>query len=90
MTGEGSLFEYFLVSSLQRALPFAQVFDISVLIAQNLDFNVTGVDNELFDIDGRIVKCGFCSFLTGFESVSQTYPPHEQHAFRVRHRRHWL
>ena len=50
-------FDDFLVAPLNRAIPFPEMDDVAVGVAHNLDFHVTGVSNQLFQIDLAIAEC---------------------------------
>ena len=47
---------HLLMTALQRALPFAQVDDVAVLVGQNLDFNVTRRANEFLQIEATVTE----------------------------------
>ena len=44
--GRGRLFYHFLVSALNRAIPFAQINRIAMLIGKHLNFNMARFDNR--------------------------------------------
>ena len=52
-----SLFNHFLVASLQAAFAFAQVDRVPVLVGQNLHLDMPRPDDCLFDIDGFVAEC---------------------------------
>ena len=53
------LFDNLLVAALDRAFPFAQVNDIAVAVGHDLDFDMAGFFDELFDENPVIAETGF-------------------------------
>src|ERR1041385_8294354 len=47
----GAFLNHLLVATLDRAVSFAQMDDMTFVISQNLELNVVGVLDEFFDID---------------------------------------
>ena len=58
--GGGGFFQHFLVAALQRAVAFAQVYTVAVLIGQNLDFDMAGGRKVFFQIHFGVAKAGLC------------------------------
>src|SRR6476646_11660600 len=48
--GRWRFFNYFLMPPLHRALALAEIDEISVLISEHLDLDVTGLEQQLLDI----------------------------------------
>ena len=63
------LFDQFLVSSLQRTVTLAQMHDISVLIGQNLYFDMARVFDEFFHIHRTVTKSTQCFGRGGKKSI---------------------
>src|ERR1700730_6911280 len=57
--GRGRLLDYFLVTALDGTFAFAKMDDVSVLVAQHLNFDVTRIDDELFNKNPAIAESGF-------------------------------
>ena len=56
--GTGGLFNDLLIAALDRAFALAQVDDITLLVGEHLDFDVTGRDDKLLDENTVIAKAG--------------------------------
>ena len=54
-----SFFDQFLTASLNRAIPFAKIDIIAMLIADDLHLNMAWIDDHFFKIDIGIVKTDF-------------------------------
>ena len=67
--GRRGFFEDFLVAALNGTFAFAQVDDIAVLVAEDLDLDVPWRLDELLDEDALVAKTGF-GFTSGrFEAI---------------------
>src|SRR5574344_645714 len=55
-----TFFYYFLISSLNRTLPFTKMNNVSVLVTQNLEFNVVWLFHELLQVNRVVTKRGHC------------------------------
>src|SRR5262245_61655256 len=60
--------------SLNRTLAFTKVHDVTVLIAEYLDFDVPSVVDVLFDVDRRIIECELRLLLRGRERGDKFIP----------------
>ena len=49
----------FLIAALDRALALAQIDDVAVLVAQNLNFDVARIGDEFFDEDAVVAEARF-------------------------------
>src|ERR1700719_5080563 len=49
--GGWRFFDYFLVAPLHAAFTLAEIDDVSVLIAEHLNFNVTRADDQLLEVN---------------------------------------
>lgn len=49
--GGGALLDDLLVAALEGAFAFAEVDEVSVVVAEDLDFDVAGVEDDLFEVD---------------------------------------
>ena len=56
--GRGRAFHDLLVAPLHRAVPFVEVVDVPVLVAQDLDLDVAGAGDHLFEIALAIAEGG--------------------------------
>ncbi len=65
--GGGSLLDDLLVAALQRAVPFAEVPDVAVVVGDDLDLDVTGGFEILLDVDGIVIEVGLALALGGLE-----------------------
>ena len=54
--GAGRLFDHFLVPTLDRAFALVQVHGVAMRVAQDLDLDVAGLDDELLDEHAIIAK----------------------------------
>ncbi|CAD5264747.1 conserved hypothetical protein [Bosea sp. EC-HK365B] len=52
------LLQHLLVTALDRAFAFAEINDVAVLVAQHLDLDMAGVDDELLDEDTVVAEGG--------------------------------
>ncbi|MEY9505823.1 hypothetical protein ABIE87_005381 [Bradyrhizobium diazoefficiens] len=52
------LLDDLLVAALDRAFPLAEIDDVAVLVAQYLDLDVAGIDDELLDEDAVVAERG--------------------------------
>ncbi len=52
----GRLLDHFLVAALDRAFALAEIDDIAVLVAEHLDFDVAGIDDEFLDEDAIVAE----------------------------------
>ena len=48
-----------LVAALDRTFAFAEIDHVAMLVAQHLDFDVAGIDDEFFDEDAVVAERGF-------------------------------
>ncbi|MDT4842924.1 hypothetical protein FQZ97_768390 [compost metagenome] len=93
--GRGALFHQLLVAPLQRAVPFSQVQDIAVFIAQHLDFDMAGRQDRLLQ-DQLIRAEGPQRFGTGQRQrlrqrrVVMRQPHAAAAAARGRLQQHWI
>jgi len=56
--GGGSFFENFLMATLGGAVAFAEGEDAALAVAEDLDFDVAGAGDELFEVDGGVAEVG--------------------------------
>ena len=61
----GAFFEDLLMPALERALAFAEMNQISVLVAQHLDFDMPRILDELLDVDFSVAE-GALGFARSF------------------------
>ena len=54
--GRWRFFDYFLMASLYRALTLAEIHHVAVLVAENLNLNMTRLLDQLLDIYSAIAK----------------------------------
>ena len=54
----GTLFDDLLMTALKRALPFEDVHDLAVLVAEDLDLDVAGFFDEAFHVESAVTKRG--------------------------------
>src|SRR5262245_50620195 len=52
----GRLFDHFLIAALDRAFALAEVNDVSMLVAEHLDFDVTWINDKPFDKDAFVAE----------------------------------
>ena len=55
----GRLLDHLLVAALDRAFALAQIDDVAVLVAEHLDFDMAGIDDEFLDEDAIVAERGF-------------------------------
>src|SRR5688572_12829908 len=53
------LFKQFLMTTLDGAFPFGKMYDMSMLIAYNLEFNMPWLFNKFFDVNTVIAERSF-------------------------------
>ena len=46
--------DHLLVAALDRAFPLAEIDDVAVFVAEHLDFDVAGIDDEFLDEDAIV------------------------------------
>src|SRR5690606_41449529 len=66
-------FDKFLQTSLAGTIALTKMDDISVLVGQNLNFDVTEISNKFFQIDARVSESRFSLFLGNFKHASQFF-----------------
>ena len=52
----GRFFQYFLVATLHRAIPFGQVDAVALLVAEHLNFHMAGLGQVAFDQHVRVAE----------------------------------
>src|ERR1700720_430868 len=57
--GRRSFFDYFLMAELDGAFAFAEMDEVSVLVAQYLNFDVARIGDKFFDEDPAFTQSGF-------------------------------
>ena len=74
----GRLFDNFLMTALQRAVPFAKMHDIAEMVAQYLNFNMPRITDVALHIKGVVAKCRLrlrgCRLKNGFPSRLHSRP----------------
>jgi len=55
----GAFLHDLLVAALQRAIALTEVHDAAVLVAEDLELNVVGIDDELLDVNGTVTESFF-------------------------------
>src|SRR5688572_33411518 len=55
-----TLFDHFLVTPLKRALALAKVYQVAMLIAEHLHFNMPRSHDQLLDVDFSAAERAFC------------------------------
>ena len=53
------LLDHLLVAALDRAFALAEIDDVAVFVAEHLDLDVAGIDDEFFDEDAVVAERGF-------------------------------
>lgn len=66
--GRGGLLDELLVAALQGAVPFAEMNDVSLHVAKNLDFDVAGLLDELLNVEIGIIKSSLSFGLGSLET----------------------
>ncbi len=56
--GAGRLLDHLLVAPLDRAVALVEVQDVALLVGEDLDLHVPGLDDELFEIDVAVAEGG--------------------------------
>ena len=67
-SGDGASSIDFLIAALDRALALAEMDDVAMLVAEHLDFDVAGIDDEFFDEDAVVAERGLCFRLRKLET----------------------
>lgn len=86
-TGRGFL-DHLLIAALHRAVPLAQMHHMTLLIRQDLELDVLGVEDQLFHIDRAVPEAGLGLCRCGGKGIFQL-SGHRPGAFPVRRRRLW-
>ena len=60
-----------LVAALQRAVALSEMHDAAVLIAEDLELNVVGIDDELLDINGTVTESFFGLHASGVITLNE-------------------
>jgi hypothetical protein len=60
----GGFFQKFLVSALNRTISLTKVDDVTVVVGEDLDFDVAGFFDEFFEVDSGIAE-GCIGFALG-------------------------
>mmetsp|Transcript_14040 Transcript_14040/g.25357 ORF Transcript_14040/g.25357 Transcript_14040/m.25357 type:complete len:244 (-) Transcript_14040:404-1135(-) len=68
-----SNFDDFLVASLHGAVTLKQVYDIAILVSENLNFDVPWCRDELLKEHASITECGPCLARRGHKSFCQLF-----------------
>ena len=58
-----------LVAALDRAFALAEIDHVAVLVAEHLDFDMAGIDDEFFDEDAVVAERGLCLGLGEVEAL---------------------
>jgi hypothetical protein len=67
--GDGASLDQLLMPALNRALALAQMDDVAVVIADDLELDVARVLQVLLDIHIAVAECGFRLALRGLERI---------------------